>query len=209
MKKTILLLASIICLVSCSKNNEGYNVDLGQEISIETIKGMVASQKDFDDDEMLKSLSSGVILLDTAYIKRDGEWVNYMKFIGLGSIHPPIVYDGETFKYLYYEGSFDDGSFWMEFLAYTGIKYYIEKKCVYDREKNSFIDVANNSVLMEILYYKDDKFIILHNSGEVLSYSNSENKNIDEAMADRLTYEEVVKLFIEAGYDESDVRKHY
>jgi hypothetical protein len=97
----------------------------------------------------------------------------------------------------------------MEFLAYTGIKYYVERQCVYDREKNSFINVANNSVLMEILYYKDDKFIILHNSGEVLSYSNSDNKNIDEAMADRLAYEEVVKLFIEAGYDESDVRKHY
>lgn len=209
MKKTILLLASIICLVSCSKNNEGYNVDLGQEISIETIKGMVASQKDFDDDEMLKSLSSGVIFYDTAYVKRDGEWVHYRELTGYGGAHKPFVYDGETFKYLYYEGSFDDGSFWMEFLAYTGIKYYVERQFVYDREKNSFIDVANNSVLMEILYYKDDKFIILHNSGEALSYSNSDNKNIDEWMADRLAYEEVVKLFIEAGYDESDVRKHY
>ena len=209
MKKTILLLASIICLVSCFKENNGDIIGLGEDISIETINEMIENQKDFDDDEMLKSLSSGVILLDTAYIKRDGEWVNYRKFTGLGSPHQPFVYDGETFKYLYYEGSFDDGSFWMEFLAYTGIKYYVERQCVYDREKNSFIDVANNSVLMEILYYKDDKFIILHNSGDVLSYSNSENKNIDEWMADRLAYEEVVKLFIEAGYDESDVRKHY
>lgn len=132
-----------------------------------------------------------------------------MNFKGLGSPHQPFVYDGETFKYLYYEGSFDDGSDWMRFLGDTGIKYYVERQCVYDRDKNSFIDVANNSVLMEILYYKDDKFIILHNSGEVLSYSNSDNKNIDEAMADRLAYEEVVKLFIEAGYDESEAIKHY
>lgn len=207
MKKTILLLASIICLVSCFKENN--IIDLGEDISIETINEMIENQKDFDDDEMLKSLSSGVILLDTAYIKRDGEWVNYRKFTGLGSPHQPFVYDGETFKYLYYGGSFDDGSNWMRFLGDTGIKYYVERQCVYDREKNSFIDVANNSVLMEILYYKDDKFIILHNSGKVLSYSNSDNKNIDEAMADRLTYEEVVKLFIEAGYNESDAKKHY
>lgn len=209
MKKTILLLASIICLVSCFKENNGDIIGLGEDISIETINEMIENQKDFDDDKMLKSLSSGVILYDTAYIKRDGEWVNYRKLIGLGVAHQPFVYDGETFKYLYYEGSFDDGSDWMEFLAETGIKYYVERQCVYDREKNSFIDVANNSVLMEILYYKDDKFIILHNSGKVLSYSNSDNKNIDEWMADRLTYEEVVKLFIEAGYNESDVKKHY
>lgn len=209
MKKTILLLASIICLVSCFKENSGDIIDSGKDISIKTINEMIENQKDFDDDEMLKSLSSGVILFDTAYIKRDGEWVNYMNFKGLGSPHQPFVYDGETFKYLYYEGSFDDGSDWMWFLAETGIKYYVERQCVYDREKNSFIDVANNSVLMEILYYKDDKFIILHNSGEVLSYSNSDNKNIDEAMADRLAYEEVVKLFIEAGYDESEAIKHY
>lgn len=209
MKKTILLLASIICLVSCFKENSGDIIDSGEDISIKTINEMIENQKDFDDDEMLKSLSSGVILFDTAYIKRDGEWVNYMNFKGLGNPHQPFVYDGETFKYLYYEGSFDDGSDWMWFLAETGIKYYVERQCVYDREKNSFIDVANNSVLMEILYYKDDKFIILHNSGEVLSYSNSDNKNIDEAMADRLAYEEVVKLFIEAGYNESEAKKHY
>ena len=208
MKKTILLLASIICLVSCSKNNEGYNVDLGQEISIETIKCMVASQKDFDDDKMLKSLSSGVIFFDDIYIKHNEEWIHSSDFDG-SPTYVPCIYNGETLKYLYYAQAFTLGCDWTDFLSETGIKYYEERQCVYDREKNSFIDVANNSVLMEILYYKDDKFIILHNSGEVLSYSNSENKNIDEWMADRLTYEEVVKLFIEAGYDESDVRKHY
>lgn len=207
MKKTILLLASIICLVSCSKNNEGYNIDLGQEISIETIKGMVASQKDFDDDEMLKSLSSGVIFFDDIYIKHNEEWIHSSDFDG-SPTHVPCIYNGETLKYLYYAQAFTLGSDWTDFLSETGIKYYIEKKCVYDREKNSLINAANNSVLMEILYYKDDKFIFLYGSGKKLSYCNTDNKNIDEAMTDRLTYEEVLKLFIEAGYDESEAIKH-
>jgi hypothetical protein len=59
---------------------------------------------------------------------------------------------------------------------------------------------------MQILYCDEDKFIIMFDSGEVLSYCNTDNKNIEEAMADRLTHEEVVNQFIETGYDESDIK---
>ena len=58
MKKTILLFASIICFVSCFKENDDNKIDLNQHLDIETLMEMATSQEDFNDDEMLESLSS-------------------------------------------------------------------------------------------------------------------------------------------------------
>ena len=204
MKKTILLFASIICFVSCFKENDDNKIDLNQHLDIETLMEMATSQEDFNDDEMLESLSSGVISMGTTYLNHKGEWRAAHDLIGVNP-YRQYIYDGKTLKCLYDEGDFDDGSDWMRFLMSTKIKYYKETECVYDSENNSLIDVADNSVLMQILYYEEDKFIVMFDSGEVLSYCNTNNKNIDDAMADRLTYEEAVNMYKEAGYDESQI----
>lgn len=208
MKKYLFLLLALAVVgatVSCEKDNENNEIDLNQPLDIETLMEMAKQQKDFDDDEMLESLSSGVLSMGTTYLNRKGEWCAAIELIGANP-YREYVYDGETLKCLYDGNDFDDGSDWMKFLLTTGIKYYKENKCVYDKENNSLIDAANNSVLMQILYYEEDKFIVMFDSGEVLSYCNTNNKNIDDAMADRLTHEEVVNQFIETGYDESDIK---
>lgn len=207
MKKIYIILAMLgFGLSSCSKENDDNKIDVNQHLDIETLMEMATSQEDFNDDEMLESLSSGVISMGTTYLKHKGEWRAAHTLIGANP-YRQYIYDGKTLKCLYDAGDFDDFSDWMRFLLSTKIKYYKETECVYDRENNSLIDVADNSVLMQILYYEEDKFIIMFDSdsGEVLSYCDTNNKNIDDAMADRLTYEEAVNMYIEAGYDESQM----
>lgn len=208
MKKYLFLLLALAVVgatVSCEKDNENNEIDLNQHLDIETLMEMATSQEDFNDDEMLESLSSGVLSMGTTYLNHKGEWRAAHNLTGVNP-YRQYIYDGKTLKCLYDEGDFDDGSDWMRFLMSTKIKYYKETECVYDSENNSLIDVADNSVLMQILYYEEDKFIVMFDSGEVLSYCNTNNKNIDDAMADRLTHEEVVNQFIETGYDESDIK---
>ena len=209
MKKFYFVLAMVaVAVTSCQKDDGFNNIDMDQSLDIETLMDMASNQNDFNDDEMLESLSSGVLSMGGTYINFSGEWINAHDLKGANP-YRQYVYDGESIKCLYAENNFDDGSDWMKFLMSTGVKYYKENKCVYDRESNSLIDIADNSVIMQILYYNEDKFVIMFDNGKTLSYCDTDNKNIDEAMAGRLTHQEVVSMFIMAGYDKSGIKQFY